>query len=135
MRERRRTAGHTESLARVGALQRARGQHPPVCPNGRRIFESKAQVEGTLTGEVGLRCQLTHRPQRDELDSDERPPARAGGRFTSPLRKSNPQVTADGDSSTMRSLAVVFAALSLGGLAGAAGAAGVPPFPRLPGTW
>jgi len=33
-------------------------------PVAREGFESPAQVEGTLTGEVGQRCQLTHRPQR-----------------------------------------------------------------------
>jgi hypothetical protein len=54
MRGERRVAEDRESLARVRALQEEKERHPPVRPAGRREFESKAQVEGTLTGEVGL---------------------------------------------------------------------------------
>ncbi len=44
-----------------------RGSVPPEPnPSGAEArFMPRAQVEGTLTGEVGLRCQLTHRPQRE----------------------------------------------------------------------
>ena len=34
--------------------------------SGSEDLQPSAQVEGTLTGEVGLRCQLTHRPQRED---------------------------------------------------------------------
>jgi len=44
-------------------------------------------------------------------------------------------MTADGESPTMRRLAVILAALSLLATAGIAGAGGVPPFPHLPGAW
>jgi hypothetical protein len=47
-------AAEAEFNARMGSVRAERED-----------FEPRAQVEGTLTGEVGLRCQLTHRPQRE----------------------------------------------------------------------
>jgi hypothetical protein len=61
-----------------------------------------------------------------------------GGRFTCPLPKGNPGLTARGEGQSMRRFAVTcLAALSLLGASGVAVAAAraVPPFPRLPGTW
>jgi hypothetical protein len=106
---------------------------------GGQDFEPEAQVEGTLTGEVGLRCQLTHRPGR-RLDDVEAAGERAGGLgFTAALRPGNPHVTRCGEILLMmRRLVATFAALSL--LASTVGAAaavrgGPPPFPTFPGVW
>jgi hypothetical protein len=38
---------------------------PGTVRSAQEDCEPEAQVEGTLTGEVGPRCQLTHRPQRE----------------------------------------------------------------------
>src|SRR5205823_10200193 len=110
-------------------------------------FELRAQVEGTLTGEVGRRCQLTHRPQRmnrtssrqarDEGRRERRPSLFFGRRcFTSALRLPNRRVTRSGNSPSMRRLAVALATLSLLACAGPAAGAGWPPqIPRIPGKW
>ena len=107
--------------------------------SGMEDLQPRAQVEGTLTGEVGLRCQLTHRPQREGLvvgigAAGEQP---AALRFTCALRTRNDRVTRTGDSQSMRRLALVLSALSLAcaGTAVAAGAGKVPPIPRVPGQW
>ena len=102
--------------------------------------QPRAQVEGTLTGEVGPRCQLTHRPWREGLDENARAAGvhfAGGSRFTCLLRTLNHGVTPTVDSQFMRRLALVLSALSLA-VAGpaAAGLAGkIPPIPRVPGLW
>ena len=84
---------------------------------------------------VGLRCQLTHRPQRvtsSTARDSTRTSRRADRRsFYVRLTNAQPRMTANGDSPSMRWLAVSLPP-SRCGLAGAAGAAAVPPFPRLP---
>ena len=53
-----------------GIDDRAAGSVRPASED----FRPRAQVEGTLTGEVGPRCQLTHRPQREGLEMEAREP-------------------------------------------------------------
>jgi hypothetical protein len=112
---------------------------------GREDFEPRAQVEGTLTGEVGPRCQLTHRPQREGFSGAagldpaalRPPPGRAC--FTSSLRIGYLKLTANGHSQSMlrrASTLAVVAVLAFSGTALAGSGRGpVPQFPRLPGTW
>ena len=57
-------------------------------------FRPRAQVEGTLTGEVGLRCQLTHRPQREGLDVEAREPPEISRRLSFYVRLTHAATTA-----------------------------------------
>jgi hypothetical protein len=101
-----------------------------------------AQVEGTLTGEAGLRCQLAHRPQRYGFAKHMkgRGAIRGLSRFTDALRTGHRQVTVRADSSVMRRAVVTAAVVLAAGLAQVAGAGtrgggNPPPFPRLAGGW
>src|SRR5436305_1741378 len=103
-----------------------------------------AQVEGTLTGEAGLRCQLAHRPQRygfGESRSKGRRAICGPSLFTDALRRGHRPVTVRADSSDMRRAVVtaaVILAATLPQVAGAgprAGSPNPPPFPRLAGGW
>jgi hypothetical protein len=112
-----------------------------------------AQVEGTLTGEAGLRCQLAHRPRRHGWFAENTTEYTIEGprsnprpffveqRFTDALRWRHGQVTLRADSSNVRrafvTAAVVLAA-TLPQAAGAGhrlGALNPPPFPPLAGGW
>jgi hypothetical protein len=95
-------------------------------PTARRRFWPIAQVEGTLTGEAGLRCQLAHRPQRDGFAGQER--------FTNALRCGYGRVTPWADHAPMRRvLAIAALATALFVPVASAGAGAPPPWPKLAG--
>jgi hypothetical protein len=97
-------------------------------PTARRRFWPIAQVEGTLTGEAGLRCQLAHRPQRDGLLGQDR--------FTNALRCGYGRVTPWVDHASMRrvlAIAALATALLVPVASAGAGAGAPPPFPKLAG--
>ena len=126
-------------------MARILGEEDPnrLRPVRKTGFQPRAQVEGTLTGEVGLRCQLTHRPKARVAwyrIEGRRHWCRRPSRFTCALRTRNHGVTRTGDSQYMRRLAIALTALSLGvtGTAlagGGGGGGGVPQIPRVPGQW
>jgi hypothetical protein len=59
------SAGTTSESLKEHRFSTTLAPTPASCPARRGQFGPKRKVEGTLTGEAGLRCQLAHRPQRD----------------------------------------------------------------------